>query len=204
MPPSVVVGLGNPGQTYARTRHNAGAQALERIASSWRIPLERRNRHALIGQGAIQGEAVALARLRSYMNESGEPVSYLVRRFGIPPQRLLVIYDDLDLPLGALRIRPGGGPGGHKGMASIIQALGTQDFPRLRLGIGRPPAGLDDVIYVLGAFTPPEEEVMAKVRERVVDAVECILAQGLDAAMNRFNVPAPGQALEPHSQEDES
>ena len=203
MPPSVVVGLGNPGQTYARTRHNAGAQALERIASSWRIPLERRNRHALIGQGAIQGEAVALARLRCYMNESGEPVSYLVRRFGIPPQRLLVIYDDLDLPLGALRIRPGGGPGGHKGMASIIQALGTQDFPRLRLGIGRPPAGLDDVIYVLGAFTPPEEEVMRKVRERVVDAVRCILAQGLDAAMNRFNVPASGQTLDPGSQEDE-
>jgi PTH1 family peptidyl-tRNA hydrolase len=187
----VVVGLGNPGRTYASTRHNAGAQCLQHLAVTWDIPLQRRGLHALLGQGTVHGQEVALARPRSYMNLNGEAVAYLVRRFRITPQQLLLLYDDMDLPLGSIRLRPRGGPGGHRGVGSAIDALNTQELPRLRVGIGRPPTGVDEVAYVLGAFTPEEEEVMRGVRERVAQAVGYVLSHGLEAAMNRFNAAAP-------------
>ena len=187
----LVVGLGNPGRNYAATRHNAGGQCVEQLARACDIRLERRSRHALIGEGRIDDAELVLARPRSYMNRSGESVRYLMDRFGITPRQLLVLYDDLDLPLGAIRIRPRGSPGGHKGMLSIVETLETQEFPRLRLGIGRPPPGVDEVVYVLGAFSPPEEEVMREVRERAAQAVRCVLAEGLDTAMNRFNAGPP-------------
>ena len=186
----VVVGLGNPGRTYAPTRHNAGAQCLEHLAATWDIPLQRRGLHALLGQGRVHGEEVVLARPRSYMNLSGEAVAYLVNRFRITPRQLLLLYDDMDLPLGSIRLRPRGGPGGHRGVGSAIDVLNTQELPRLRVGIGRPPTGVDEVVYVLGAFTPEEEGVMRGVRERVAQAVGYVLSQGLEAAMNRFNAAA--------------
>jgi PTH1 family peptidyl-tRNA hydrolase len=183
----IVVGLGNPGQGYAASRHNAGAGCVERLARSWAIPLDRRSRHALLGQGTVEGQPVVLARPRSYMNLSGEAVRYLRDRFRATPQQLLIIYDDMDLSLGTIRLRPRGSAGGHKGIASVIQALGTQEFPRLRVGIGRPPPGVEEVVYVLGAFTRQEEAVMREVRERVAEAVRCVITEGLEVAMNRFN-----------------
>jgi PTH1 family peptidyl-tRNA hydrolase len=188
----VVVGLGNPGRNYARTRHNAGAQCVEHMAAACGIPLERRSRHALVGQGLVEGQEVALARPRSFMNQSGDPAKYLVDRFRITPQQLLVVCDDLDLQLGSMRIRARGSAGGQKGMLDVSRALGTQDFPRLRVGIGRPPPGLDEVPYVLGTFTRAEEAVMAEVRPRVAEAVKSILTQGLDTAMNLFNQRGAG------------
>ena len=188
----VVVGLGNPGRNYARTRHNAGAQCVEHMAAAWGIPLERRSRHALIGQGLVEGQEVALARPRSFMNQSGDPARYLVDRFRITPPQLLIICDDLDLQLGSMRIRAHGSAGGQKGMLDVTRALGTQGFPRLRVGIGRPPPGLDEVPYVLGVFTRSEEAVMAEVRPRVAEAVKSILTQGLDTAMNLFNQRGAG------------
>ena len=172
----VVVGLGNPGRNYARTRHNAGARVLEEVAVRWSIALERRNPHALLGLGAVEGRQVVLARPRSYMNESGPAVAYLAARFAIPPQRLLLLYDEMDLPLGALRIRARGSAGGHQGMASVLRELGAQDLPRLRVGIGRPPLGVDEIPYVLGAFTRQEEQELDAVLVRAADAVQLRLA----------------------------
>lgn len=186
----VIVGLGNPGSKYARTRHNLGARAVEQMASRWGIDLERRRR-VLLGVGSHQGRHVALARPRTYMNVSGEAVHYLVQRFGIPLGQLLVVYDEMDLPLGTIRLRPGGGPGGHNGVASIIDALGTEEFPRLRIGIGRPPPFVDPIPYLLGGITATEEEALTGVWPRVVAAVESVVVDGLERAMNRHNTPPP-------------
>ena len=194
----VVVGLGNPGRNYARTRHNAGARVLEEVAARWGIPLERRNPHALLGLGAVEDRQVVLARPRSFMNESGPAVAYLATRFAIPPEKLLILYDEMDLPLGVLRIRLRGSAGGHQGMASVLREVGTQEIPRLRVGIGRPPLSVDEIPYVLGAFTPPEEQALEAVRERAADAVQCVLLEGVESAMNRFNAPLP----EPESRQD--
>lgn len=191
----VVVGLGNPGPNYARTRHNAGARVLDELAARWSIPLQRRNPHALLGLGSVEGRQVVLARPRSYMNESGPAVAYLAARFGIRPERLLILYDEMDLPLGVLRVRPRGSAGGHQGMTSVLRSMSTQELPRLRVGIGRPPLGVHEIPYVLGAFTRQEEEELAPVLARAADAVACVLSEGVESAMNRFNAqpPEPGQ-----------
>ena len=194
----VVVGLGNPGRNYARTRHNAGARVLDEVAARWGVPLQRRNPHALLGLGSVEGRQVVLARPRSYMNESGPAVAYLAARFAVPPQRLLILYDEMDLPLGALRIRARGSAGGHRGMTSVLREMGTQELPRLRVGIGRPPLGVDEIPYVLGAFTRQEEQALESVRERAADAVQCVLLEGVESAMNRFNAPLQ----EPESGQD--
>ena len=187
----VVVGLGNPGRNYARTRHNAGARVLEEVAARWGIRLERRNPHALLGLGPVEGRQVVLARPRSYMNESGPAVAYLAARFAVPPQRLLILYDEMDLPLGTIRVRARGSAGGHQGMTSVLRAMGTQEVPRLRVGIGRPPLGVHEIPYVLGAFTRQEEQALSPVLERAADAVQCVLLEGVESAMNRFNAAAP-------------
>ena len=187
----VVVGLGNPGRNYARTRHNAGARVLDALAARWGIALQRRNPHALLGLGSVEGRQVVLARPRSFMNESGSPVAYLAARFSVPPQRLLILYDEMDLPLGSIRIRARGSAGGHQGMTSVLRATATQEVPRLRVGIGRPPLGVHEIPYVLGAFTRQEEQALGPVLERAADAVECVLLEGVESAMNRFNAAAP-------------
>jgi PTH1 family peptidyl-tRNA hydrolase len=184
--PKLVVGLGNPGQEYAGNRHNVGFQCLDRLAQAHGLEFTRLQHKAMVALGQIKGVKVVLARPLTYMNLSGQAVGPLVRWYKVSLADLLVIYDDLDLPLGAIRLRPGGGAGGHKGMLSIIAALGTEDFPRLRVGIGRPAHG-DAVDYVLSDFTAAEQAVMAGVYRQVVAAVECFLGEGVVAAMNRYN-----------------
>jgi PTH1 family peptidyl-tRNA hydrolase len=194
-PPRVeylIVGLGNPGPAYARTRHNVGFRCLRVLARRSRLSLRRKKARARIAVGTIAGRPVVLARPYTYMNRSGGAVAGLRRWLGLPPGRILVLYDDLDLPLGTIRLRGKGGTAGHKGMRSITEALGTQDFPRLRLGIGRPAdASGDPIDYVLGDLSRQEEGILVPTLERAADAVECLLREGLEVAMNHYNRPPP-------------
>lgn len=185
--PYLIVGLGNPGPQYARNRHNVGFQVLDRLAARHGLSFSRTMHRALVAEGHIDGRRVILAKPLTYMNNSGEAVGALVRYFNIPLEQVLVVYDDMDLPQGALRLRPKGGSGGQRGMQSIIHHLGTEVFPRLRVGIGRPPGRMDAAAYVLQNFSPDEETIMEEVRERAADAIETWLREGLQAAMNRFN-----------------
>ena len=187
----VIIGLGNPTPRYANTRHNVGAMTVDRLCRQWGISLERRNRYALLGSGWVGGNAVALAKPRSYMNLSGEPVAYLTARFRVKTEDMLIVYDDMDLPLGVTRVRADGGHGGHNGMRSIIDTLGKQDIPRLRLGVGRSPVD-DPVRHVLGGFTDAEAAAVERLLARAAAAAACFVAEGVEAAMNRFNqAPAP-------------
>ena len=183
----IIVGLGNPGRRYVQTRHNVGFWCVERLALDHSISFSRRHRLSLLGDGEIAGRTVALARPRTFVNRSGEAVSYLVGRYGLKPADLLVVCDDMELPSGRLRLRPGGSAAGHNGIRSIIETLGTQEFPRLRIGIGRPPPGLDPVEYVLGTMSKEERVVVTEAVERAARAVEYLLVEGIDVAMNRFN-----------------
>lgn len=187
---SLVVGLGNPGREYAHTRHNIGFQIVTRLAQQHGHSFTRLQNEALVATGRIADVRVVLAKPQTWMNESGRAVGPLVRFYKVEPARLLVIYDDLDLAAGTLRLRSEGGSGGHKGMRSIIERVGTQAFPRLRVGIGRPPGRMDPADYVLQPFTRDEDLLMDGVRDRAVKAIECFLALGVAAAMNRFNVQA--------------
>ena len=182
----LIVGLGNPGPAYARNRHNVGFQCLNLLARSWRIAWERSGAHCRLGIGKVAGQEVVVAKPRTYMNESGLAVTALLRRFAAPPSQLLVLCDDMDLAQGRIRIREGGSSGGHRGLQSIIDRLASQDFPRLRVGIGR-PEGIDAAFYVLSDFSSEEETVMEGVRRRVAEAVACVVNEGMAAAMNRYN-----------------
>ena len=192
---NLIVGLGNPGRGYANNRHNVGFTCLNHFARTQGIRLDKKQAQARIGVGEVASGKVVVARPQTYMNLSGQSVSRLVKRFNINLNNLLVIHDDLDLPLGKIRIRQGGSSGGHKGVDSIIAWLGSQDFLRLRVGIGRPtmPTGGDefseaDIIdYVLSDFTPGEKQTIAKVIPGVSEAIVCLLTEGLTAAMNRYN-----------------
>ena len=183
----LVIGLGNPGRKYTANRHNVGFQCLDRLAEAWSLSFGKRKHKALLAQGEIAGLTTTLAKPQTFMNLSGEAVERLARFYKLPPQRILVIYDDLDLPLGRIRLRPEGGSGGHKGMKSIIEHLGTGGFPRLRVGIGRPTHG-DPVDYVLSDFAPDERRTIEETYERAIAAVELWLAKGIVAAMNRYNL----------------
>ncbi|MGA9350391.1 MAG: aminoacyl-tRNA hydrolase [Anaerolineae bacterium] len=183
----LIVGLGNPGRKYAGNRHNAGFQCLDRLAEAWGLSFSKRKHKALLAQGEIASLTTILAKPQTFMNLSGEAVERLARFYKLPPEGFLVIYDDLDLPLGKIRLRPEGGSGGHRGMNSIIEHLGTGGFPRLRVGIGRPTRG-DPVNYVLSDFAPDERMAIEEAYERAVSAVELWLAEGIEAAMNRYNL----------------
>jgi len=189
----LIVGLGNPGRSYANNRHNIGFMCVNHFARTQGIRFDRKQGQARIGSGEIAGSQVVLAKPQTYMNSSGESVSRLVKRFKVTPGDLLVIHDDLDLPLGKIRIRHGGSSGGHKGITSIISWLETQDFARLRVGIGRPIVGsaeiaeADIVGYVLGEFTPDEKQIVAEAIPRVSEAIYCLLTEGLAAAMAKYN-----------------
>lgn len=189
----LIVGLGNPGRAYAHNRHNIGFRCLNYFARLHSIRFERRQCQARIGFGEVGGSKILLAKPRTFVNLSGKAVGCLVNKYGVSLNNLLVIYDELDLPLGKIRLRRSGGSGGHKGMKSIISALGSEDFPRIRVGIGRPQVeGLsndEDVIvrYVLSGFTPQEEELIKPAIATVAEAVDCFLAKGMEVAMNRFN-----------------
>lgn len=188
----VVAGLGNPGPEYAKTRHNAGAWVVEHLAVLHGIRLHREGRlPAEVGEWRVDGEPVVLCRPLSFMNESGRPLARLLRARELEPARLIVAHDDLDLPPGRLRLRAGGGLGGHHGLESIAALLGP-DFGRVRVGIGRPPSRDEEAVvaWVLGA---PEPEDAARIRdavERAASAVEAVVREGWAEAMNRFNGPA--------------
>ena len=182
----VILGLGNPGREFTGTRHNVGHRCIDLIARRQGLQFQRRLRVA-VAQGTIGETPVVLAKSRTFMNVSGLAARYLVDRFRVRPPALTVIYDDMDLPVGKFRIRPRGSSGGHKGMESIIARLGTQEFPRIRIGIGRPSETGDGVDHVLGRFTASEEEIIREVVQRTAEAVEIMLSSGVEAAMNRFN-----------------
>lgn len=182
----LVVGLGNPGARYAATRHNVGFRVVEAFAASQRISLRPSGEHAA-GRGVLAGEALWVAQPLGYMNRSGSAVRLLLTEAGAGPESLLVVYDDLDLPLGQLRFKRQGGHGGHNGVRSIVEALGTEAFLRLKVGIGRPPAGCDPVEYVLEPFSPEEDAVIGPALERAGEAIAVALTNGVDAAMNRFH-----------------
>jgi PTH1 family peptidyl-tRNA hydrolase len=183
----LIVGLGNPGLKYAANRHNVGFRCLDRLAAAHDLGFDRRQKKARVALGAIRGRRVVLAQPQTFMNDSGQSVAPLVQFYRVPPARLLVVYDDLDLPLGTLRLRPEGGSGGHKGMRSIIAQLGDQTFARLRIGIGRPPGQMDPAAYVLQDFAADEESVIEEALERAVAAVEAWLVEGVEMAMSRHN-----------------
>lgn len=184
----LIVGLGNPGIQYAGHRHNVGFQSLDRLAEVHGLRFDQLQHKARVAAGEVAGHRVVLAKPLTYMNLSGQAVVPLLRWYKVPLPDLLVLYDDLDLPLGTLRLRPSGGSGGHKGLQSIIQQLGSEDFPRLRIGVSRPPPGWDPADYLLSDFTPAEQALLPDIYERVIAAVETWLKEGIMAAMNRFNV----------------
>jgi PTH1 family peptidyl-tRNA hydrolase len=188
----MIVGLGNPGAEYARSRHNVGFQIIDLLAQRHGLEFDRFQKRARLAIGwirmpGIQDRRVLLAKPMTFMNASGEAVAPLAAFYKIAPADILVIFDDLDLPVGRIRLRPGGSSGGQKGMQSIIKHLGGAEFPRLRVGIGRPPGQMDPADYVLRPFSPDQEAEMAFVRPRAVDALEAWLAVGIDVAMNQFN-----------------
>jgi PTH1 family peptidyl-tRNA hydrolase len=193
--PALVAGLGNPGPEYADHRHNIGFQVVEILARSHGLTFSRRKAiRAHVAEGRIAGRAVLLAKPQTYMNLSGRSVGRLQRDYEIPPEQILIVYDDLDLPVGRLRMRPEGGSGGHKGMRSIIDVLGTRAFPRLRVGVDRPPGRMDPAEYVLRPFDKEQQALLDEILERAVAAVECWLVDGIVAAMELFNRPPVDEA----------
>ncbi len=189
----LVVGLGNPGRQYAHTRHNIGFMCVDAFAQKHGLSFQSKKKSkAKIAQGHIGQTRVLLAKPQTYMNRSGSSVQGLAAYYRIPAEHIIVIFDDLDLPLGMLRIRPKGGSGGHRGMKDIIEHLGTQEFPRIRVGIGRPEDTTDPANYVLHPFTKTEESVVEETITRVCNALEAWLTTGIEAAMNRYNGSAPG------------
>jgi len=190
----LIVGLGNPGREYSNNRHNAGFMCLAYLAKKHRIEFDRKKAAARIGCGRIEGIDVVLAKPQTFMNLSGESVSRLLHLFRLGPEDLIVIHDDMDLPLGKVRIRGGGSSGGHKGIDSVIRAIGTPDFVRIKIGIGRPPKDADsvdderDIVdFVLSSFTPEEKKQLEPSIARAADAVPCLLTEGLKSAMNKYN-----------------
>jgi len=196
-PRKMIVGLGNPGPEYARNRHNIGFQVVDLLAERHGLAFDKFQKRArlVVGAIALPGDAaqrVLLAKPMTYMNVSGEAVAALAAFYKIAPADILVVCDDLDLPVGRIRLRAGGGSGGQRGVQSIITRLGSQDFPRLRVGIGRPQGQMDAAAYVLQDFSAEQESEMAFVRPKAADAIEAWLAHGVEMAMNQFNAGGQG------------
>jgi len=187
----LIVGLGNPGRSYTNNRHNIGFICINHFARTHAVRFDRKQARARIGTGKVAGKEVVVAKPQTYVNLSGQSVSRLVRKFSINPNDLLVIHDDLDLPLGKIRISHGSGSGGHKGINSIINYLGSQDFTRIRIGIGRPDEAevseADIIAYVLSDFTLEQKQTITPVIPRVSEAILCLLTEGLVPAMNKYN-----------------
>ncbi|KIH76384.1 peptidyl-tRNA hydrolase [Geoalkalibacter ferrihydriticus] len=183
----LIVGLGNPGETYANTRHNVGFMAVRRIADRTGIALKKKGYQGLYGVGRLAGEEVTLLQPHTYMNLSGASVGSACKSLGVSPGDLLVLHDDVDLPFGTLRIKLSGGHGGQKGVRHIKEVLGSEDFLRLRIGVGRPVAGQEVADYVLRAFAREEMEVLDSLLDRAAQAVEAILRDGVQKAMNTYH-----------------
>jgi PTH1 family peptidyl-tRNA hydrolase len=183
----VIVGLGNPGPTYRESRHNAGFWVVERLADRAGVQWATDRSGALVTRATLAGRQVFLAEPLGYMNRSGGPTQALLHYYRIPAERLIVVHDDMDLPVGWLRVKRGGGHGGHNGLRSIHQALGTADYLRVKVGIGRPRAGEEATGHVLGKVAPDERALLEEACERAAEAVETIVSDGVTTAMNRFN-----------------
>jgi PTH1 family peptidyl-tRNA hydrolase len=185
----LVVGLGNPGPRYAATRHNVGFRVVDRLAARGGIRLDRERFGGRFGRGALAGHDVALLEPLTWMNLSGDAVAEAVAELpvGAPQDDLLIVLDDVDLPFGRLRLRPGGGAGGHRGLEHVIECLRTRELPRLRFGIGRPEGDGDTRDWVLAPFSPEEERALDEHLPRAAEAIEVALSLGLAAAMNRYN-----------------
>ncbi|MFC1929990.1 aminoacyl-tRNA hydrolase [Chloroflexota bacterium] len=191
----LIVGLGNPGRVYAHSRHNIGFMCLNHFAKAHDIRFDKKQSKARTGTGEVAGKKVIVARPQTGMNLIGEAVSRLVKKFKLSPSDLIVIHDDLDLPLGKIRISYDSGSGGHKGVNSIVAHLNRQDFIRIRVGVGRPDIQADSVKdkevniidYVLSDFTTPEKKIITKFIPEVGESILCLLTEGLTAAMNKFN-----------------
>jgi PTH1 family peptidyl-tRNA hydrolase len=182
----LIVGLGNPGAEYARSRHNAGFMVLDGFAERHGVRFNQKRAHSLVGRGRLDDLEIVLAKPQTFMNLSGRAVRGLLIGYGVKPADLLVVYDDFDLPLGALRLRQRGSAGTHNGMRSIVEALGTQEFPRLRVGIGAAD-GASARDYVLSDFDDEAWKVFEASRERAAEAIDAYLCKGTAAAMNQFN-----------------
>ncbi|MEW6523959.1 MAG: aminoacyl-tRNA hydrolase [Bacillota bacterium] len=183
----LIVGLGNPGSDYEGTRHNIGFLVVDRLARRYRIALSGRRFMAHWGRGRIGKNEVVLAKPQTYMNRSSLAVVSLLKEFCLGPDALVVVHDDLDLDPGRLRVRPHGGSGGHRGVLSLIEALGTDEFVRVRIGIGRPPPGIDPIDYVLAGFTDLESEQIGAGIHHATAAITTIIEDSVEAAMNRYN-----------------
>jgi PTH1 family peptidyl-tRNA hydrolase len=183
----LIVGLGNPGARHAANRHNVGFQVADRLAASAELRFDERRDRAQLARGVIENTRVALVKPQTFMNLSGTAVTPIARFYKVPIEHMLVVCDDLDLPLGTLRLRLEGGSGGHRGMMSLIECLGSQDFPRLRVGIGRPPGSMPPEAYVLRDFDAGEQAMMEQAYEQAVRAIRAALCDGFQAAMNRCN-----------------
>ena len=182
----IITGLGNPGSEYSATRHNVGFLAVEELAKRWGIDSWRNRHEALIAEQR-GSEPVLLVKPQTYMNLSGVAVAEIMRWYKLTPADVIVIYDDLDLPAGKLRLRPQGGAGGHRGIESLLAHLGTENFYRIRIGISRPPAGWETANYVLGRFSPEEAPLVAETIKKAAEAAEYILKHGITKAMNAFS-----------------
>jgi PTH1 family peptidyl-tRNA hydrolase len=184
--PYLIVGLGNPDRAHRGTRHNIGFMLLDALAGSLELSFQRQKFDALITEGAIEGQKTILAKPQTYMNRSGRSVITATRYFKIPADQVLIILDDMDLPLGTIRLRASGGSGGHLGLASILQEIGP-DLPRMRIGIGRPPGRMDPADYVLLPFKPDERELVDITLRKGLDCIRTYIVAGIEAAMNHCN-----------------
>jgi PTH1 family peptidyl-tRNA hydrolase len=183
----LLIGLGNPGREYQNNRHNFGFMLIDRLAVRLNARGLKVQSKAIITSGMYQDRKVILAKPQTYMNLSGQAAQGLLNFYKIPMENMLVAHDDLDIPFGTIRIRPKGGPGGQGGMASTIEKLGTKDFPRLRLGIGRPPGRMDPAAFVLQDFSREEMKLISEILDRAADAALEFVVNGLAAAMNKYN-----------------
>ena len=182
----LIVGLGNPGRKYRGNRHNIGFMAVDALAAAYKIESNKVQNKAIVGNGRIQNQNVIIAKPQTYMNSSGDAVGPLARYYKVPPENVLIVYDELDLPFGTIRLREKGGAGGHNGMKSIINHLG-QDFPRVRLGIGRPPGQMPVPAYVLQDFGKDDLPLLDDVLAEAIRAIETYLREGIQLAMSRHN-----------------
>src|SRR6266498_3419277 len=183
----LIIGLGNPGREYQSNRHNFGFMLIDRLAVRLNARSIKVQSKAIVTNALHEGRKLILAKPQTYMNLSGQSIQGLAHFYKLPLENMLVAYDDLDLPFGTIRLRPGGGPGGQKGVASTIERLGTKDFARLRLGIGRPPGRMDPSAYVLQDFSRDETKILSELLDRAADAALEFVVNGLDKAMNKYN-----------------
>lgn len=184
----LVVGLGNPGLNYARTRHNVGFRAVDALAEKLGVKIDRARFRGLTAQASAGGEKLLLLKPQTFMNNSGLSVMDAARFYKLPPERVLVLFDDISLPVGRLRIRADGSAGGHNGIKNIIAHLGTDVFPRVKVGVGAPShPDYDMVDWVIGSFSAQEKKIVDEALDRALDAAECIISRGVTEAQNRFN-----------------